>query len=300
MNDEYAFTAETGGARLDKFVAERLPELSRTHVQRLIDEGCITVNGEAAKPSLKLAEGDDIEVVVPPENPPDLVANDIPLNIIYEDRDVLVVDKPAGLAVHPAPGHPDHTLVNAVLHHLPDLAAEDAGSLRPGIVHRLDMDTSGIIVVAKNRAAQADLSAQFASRTVSKTYLVLVRGRLTPEKGIIDAAIGRDSANRQRMAISAKGREARTDYRVVRYLGDYTLAEIKPETGRTHQIRVHLAAIGFPVAGDTTYGVKVPFLERQFLHAHRIRFRLPSTGEEVEFESPLPEDLERGLEGIGR
>ncbi len=298
MNEEYAFTVEVGGARLDKFVAERLPELSRTHARKLIDEGYITVNGEAAKPSLKLAEGDDIEVVVPPENPPDLVANDIPLNIIYEDRDVLVVDKPAGLAVHPAPGHPDHTLVNAVLHHLPDLAAEDAASLRPGIVHRLDMDTSGIIVVAKNRAAQADLSAQFAERTVAKTYLVLVRGRLTPEKGIIDAAIGRDRANRQRMAVSAKGREARTDYRVVRYAGDYTLAEIKPETGRTHQIRVHLAAIGYPVVGDATYGVKAPFLERQFLHAHRIRFRLPSTGEEAEFESPLPEDLERALEAI--
>jgi 23S rRNA pseudouridine1911/1915/1917 synthase len=298
MNDRYSFTVESGGVRLDKFVAERCPELSRTHARKLIDDGFITVNGAPGKPSLKLAEGDDIEITVPAEAPPDLVANDIPLSIIYEDKDVLVVDKPAGLPVHPAPGHPDHTLVNAVLHYLLGLAAEDAESLRPGIVHRLDMDTSGIIVVAKNRAAQADLSAQFAERTVSKTYLVLVRGRLMPEKGIIDAAIGRDSANRQRMAISAKGREARTDYRVVRYLGDYTLAEIKPETGRTHQIRVHLAAIGFPVAGDATYGVKVPFLERQFLHAHRIRFRLPSTGEEVEFESPLPEDLTMALENI--
>ena len=200
MNEPFSFITETGGVRLDKFVAERCPDLSRTHARRLIDEGFITVNGEPAKPSLKLAAGDDIEVIVPPESPLDLVANDIPLKIIYEDADVLIVDKPAGLPVHPAPGHPDHTLVNAVLHHLPELAAEDSASLRPGIVHRLDMDTSGIIIVARNRTAQAYLSAQFAERTVSKTYLVLVRGRLTPEQGIIDAAIGRDTMNRQRMA----------------------------------------------------------------------------------------------------
>jgi 23S rRNA pseudouridine1911/1915/1917 synthase len=185
-----------------------------------------------------------------------------------------------------------------VLAHLPSLA-ESEGSLRPGIVHRLDKDTSGLILVARNRVAQANLSDQFKSRAVNKFYLVLVKGKLTPEQGIIEAAIGRDPRHRQRMAVVTRGREARTGYRVVRYVGGCSLLEIKPETGRTHQIRVHLAAIGFPVVGDATYGVKSPYLDRQFLHAFRLGFKLPSTGEYVEFESPLPEDLERALGEIG-
>lgn len=297
MTNEYNFEADTPGVRLDKFVGDRCPELSRTHARKLIDDGFITVNGRHSKPSLKLEAGDTVDVTVPPEEPPGLEPEDIPLTILFEDKDVLVIDKPAGLPVHPAPGHPNHTLVNAVLHYLPELSA-DADPLRPGIVHRLDMDTSGIILVAKNRVAQADLSAQFSSRSVTKTYLVLVKGKLEPEQGVIDAAIGRDSRNRQRMAVVEKGREARTNYRVIRYIGDYTLAEIKPETGRTHQIRVHLNAIGFPVVGDATYGVTVPFLKRQFLHAHTLKFRLPSTGEEVDFESPLALDLEQALQDI--
>ena len=173
--------------------------------------------------------------------------------------------------MHPAPGHPSHTLVNAILNYLPALAA-DADSLRPGIVHRLDKDTSGLLLVAKNRLAQANLSQQFKNRVVKKTYLTLVQGKLTPEKGTIEAAIGRDPSHRQRMAIVAKGREARTEYRVIKYIGNYSLLEIKPETGRTHQIRVHLAAIGFPVVGDATYGLKSPRLPRQFLHASKIGF----------------------------
>ncbi|MCJ7604921.1 MAG: RluA family pseudouridine synthase [Dehalococcoidales bacterium] len=297
MTNEYTFEADFPGIRLDKFVGDRCPELSRTHARKLVDDGFITVNGHTAKPSLKLEAGDTVNVTVPPEEPATLAPEDIPLSILYEDKDVLVIDKPAGLPVHPAPGHPDHTLVNAVLNYLPELSA-DADPLRPGIVHRLDMDTSGIILVAKNRVAQANLSAQFSSRSVAKTYLVLVKGKLEPERGIIDAAIGRDSRNRQRMAVVEKGREARTDYKVVRYIGNYTLAEIKPETGRTHQIRVHLNAIGFPVVGDATYGVTVPFLSRQFLHAHKLKFKLPSSGEEVEFESPLPPDLEQALQDI--
>jgi 23S rRNA pseudouridine1911/1915/1917 synthase len=209
-----------------------------------------------------------------------------------------VVDKPAGLAVHPAPGHPSHTLANAVLNYLPALA-ESGDSLRPGIVHRLDKDTSGLLVVAKNPAAQANLSNQFKSREVSKSYLVLVKGRLTPQTGIIEAAIGRDPRNRQRMAVVSRGREARTEYRVVKYVGGCSLLEIRPETGRTHQIRVHLAAIGFPVMGDAAYGVTSPHLPRQFLHASRLGFKLPSTGRYVEFESPLPPDLEQALKEIG-
>jgi len=297
MTREYQYIAGASGVRLDTFVAASCPELSRTHARKLIDEGFIKVNGKTAKASLKLNAGDSVKIIVPPEPPPTLSPEAIPLDIIYEDDDLLVIDKPAGLAVHPAPGHPGHTLVNAVLAYLPDLADDD-NTLRPGIVHRLDKDTSGLILVAKNRVAQANLSAQFKSRSVNKSYLVLVRGKLTPENGIIEAAIGRDPKNRQRMAVVSRGREARTDYHVVKYVGGCTLLEIHPETGRTHQIRVHLAAIGFPVMGDTTYGVKNPNLSRQFLHASKLGFKLPSTGKYVEFESPLPPDLSRALENI--
>ena len=297
MNKHYVFLVEASGVRLDRFVGESCPELSRTHSQKLIADGLITVNGQAARASLKLNAGDKIEVTIPPEPPSSLAPENIPLDILFEDEDVIVINKPAGMAVHPAPGSPAHTLVNAVLAYLPGLAG-DEDSLRPGIVHRLDKDTSGLILVAKNRVAQAYLSDQFKSRTVSKKYIVLVKGKLTPEKGIIEAAIGRDPRNRQRMAVVSRGREARTDYRVIRYVGNHSLLEIRPETGRTHQIRVHLAAIGFPVVGDSQYGVKSPHLSRQFLHAAGLRFKLPSTGEYVEFESPLPPDLEQALKEI--
>ena len=297
MTGKYSFVADTPGVRLDKFVAEKCPGLSRTHAQALIAGGFVTVNGVSVKASLRLNLGDKAEVVIPPESPSAVAPEAIPLKIIYEDSDLLVIDKPAGLAVHPAPGHPGHTLVNAVLNYLPEIST-DADATRPGIVHRLDKDTSGLIIVAKNRVAQANLSDQFKERSVSKTYLVLVRGRLAPEAGIIEASIGRDPRQRQRMAVVTKGREARTAYRVIRYIGNYSLLEIKPETGRTHQIRVHLAAIGFPVVGDATYGVTSPHLTRQFLHAHKLRFKLPFTGQPVEFESPLPSDLEQALKEI--
>jgi 23S rRNA pseudouridine1911/1915/1917 synthase len=297
MTGQYSFIAEVAGTRLDRFVGERCPELSRTHAQKLIAGGLVTVNGRPAKASLKLGSGDRVDIVVPPEPPPRLAPEPIPLDIVYEDTDLLVVDKPAGLAVHPAPGHPSHTLVNAVLGYLPGLAEAD-GSLRPGIVHRLDKNTSGLILVAKNRPAHENLSDQFKSRAVSKSYLVLVKGKLEPEAGVIEAAIGRDPRNRQRMAVVSRGREARTKYRVVKYLGKYTLLEISPETGRTHQIRVHLTAIGFPVVGDATYGVTSPYLSRQFLHASKIGFRLPSTGQYVEFSSPLPPDLAEALKNL--
>jgi 23S rRNA pseudouridine1911/1915/1917 synthase len=298
MTKVYSFVADKSGIRLDKFVGDRCPELSRTHAQKLISGGYITVNGQVAKASLKLSLGDKVSITIPPPPPSPLSPEEIPLNILYEDDDLLVVDKPAGLPVHPAPGHPGHTLVNAILCHYPHLA--DIGdSLRPGIVHRLDKDTSGVMLVAKSRVAQANLAEQFRAHTVAKTYLVLVKGKLTPENGIIEAAMGRDPRNRQRMAVVSRGREARTEYRVVRYLGDYTLIEVTPETGRTHQIRVHLAAIGFPVVGDSTYGVKSPHLSRQFLHACKLGFNLPSTGKYVEFESELPPDLEQALRDIG-
>jgi 23S rRNA pseudouridine1911/1915/1917 synthase len=229
-----------------------------------------------------------------------LLPESIPFGILYEDGDVLVIDKPAGLPVHPAPGHPGHTLVNGLLAYLSTLP-DTGDALRPGIVHRLDMDTSGVMLVAKNRVAHAHLAEQFKSRSVTKVYLALVRGRLSPENGAIEAPIGRDPRNRKRMAVVTehRGRPARTGYHVVRYTDSYTLLEVAPETGRTHQIRVHLAAIGHPVVGDTTYGVSSPHLSRQFLHSSRLGFHLPGTGEHVEFESELPADLQQALETIG-
>jgi 23S rRNA pseudouridine1911/1915/1917 synthase len=297
MDKVYNFIADKPGLRLDRYVCDRLAQLSRVRVQRLIAEGHVTVNDQIAKAGLKLNAGDRLKVTLPPAPPSPLTPEAIPLNIIYEDDDLLVVDKPAGLTVHPAPGHPAHTLVNAILSRFPHLAAL-SDSMRPGIVHRLDRDTSGVMAVAKNSSAQAKLIEQFKARLVAKAYLVLVKGKLTPENGVIEAPVGRDPRNRKRMAVVEKGREARTEYRVIKYIGDYTLLEVKPETGRTHQIRVHLSAIGFPVVGDKMYGVKSPFLSRQFIHASRLGFRLPSSGKYMEFKSELPADLAQALEDI--
>ena len=297
MNKTYSFVMDKPGTRLDKFVGEKCLELSRTRAQKLIADGYITVNGRVAKSSLKLEIGDKIDVVIPPTPPSPLSPEAIPLNILYEDDDLLVIDKPAGLAVHPAPGHLGHTLVNAILSHFPHLA-DISDSLRPGIVHRLDKDTSGVMLVAKNQIAQANLINQFRTRAIVKAYLVLVKGRLTPERAIIEAAIGRDPSNRKRMAVVTEGREARTQYQVIKYIGGYTLLEVILETGRTHQIRVHLSAIGYPVVGDPVYGVKSPHLSRQFLHACRLGFKLPSTGEYVEFASDLPSDLRQALKDV--
>jgi 23S rRNA pseudouridine1911/1915/1917 synthase len=298
MEKVYSFIVDKTGVRLDKYVGEKCSELSRTHAQKLIADGHITVNDRVVKASFKLNTGDRVDIIIPPTAPSPLSPEAIPLNIIYEDDDLLVVDKPAGLAIHPAPGHPGHTLVNAVLSHLPSLA-ETGDSLRPGIVHRLDKDASGIMVVAKNNAAQLNLIDQFKARSVVKAYVVLVKGHLTPEDGVIEAPIGRDPRNRKRMAVVTEGREARTRYHVIKYIGNYTLLEVRTETGRTHQIRVHLKAIGYPVVGDETYGVKSDHLSRQFLHACRLGFHLPSTGEYVEFTSDLPPDLAEALKEIG-
>ena len=287
------------GVRLDKYVAEKFPDLSRTQAQRLVDNGYVTVNDRVAKAGVKLDAGDRVSITLPSPPPSPLLPEAMPLNIIYEDSDLLVIDKPAGLAVHPAPGHPSHTLVNALLSHLPDLPESD--SLRPGVVHRLDKDASGVMVVAKNSPAQLDLISQFKAHSVVKAYVVLVKGRLTADDGVIEAPIGRDHRNRKRMAVVAEGegREARTHYHVVKHIENYTLLEVRPETGRTHQIRVHLSAIGYPVAGDKVYGVRSAQLPRLFLHACRLGFKLPSTGEYREFTSNLPPDLEQALRDIG-
>ena len=292
------FDSQTPNVRLDKYLTEVLPQFSRVYLQRLIRQGHVLINGQMAKASQNLRKSDRITVELPPL-PGCPLAEPIPLVIVYEDQDILVVDKPAGLTVHPAPGHPSHTLVNAILAHCPGLAASNE-LMRPGIVHRLDKDTSGLIVIAKNDFAREYVAAQFKSRTVTKRYLVLVQGRLSPEQGVIEAPIGRDPHRRRRMAIVEAGKQAVTQYRVQKYLDGYTLVEVSPLTGRTHQIRIHLSAIGCPVVGDPIYGVKSAHLDRQFVHAYCLGFRLPSTKQYQEFTSPLPADLEQALEHLAR
>ncbi len=291
------FIVGESGVRLDKYLSTRYSGYSRTRLQNLIINGFAKVNNRTVKPGIKLAAGDRVEINFPESAPSTLLPETVPLKIVYEDDDLLVVDKPAGMTTHPSPGQTKHTLINAILSHYPKLAGVD-NSLRPGIVHRLDKDTSGLIIVAKNKLAQLKLIEQFRTRSVSKTYVTLVKGHLSPETGIIEAPIGRSSTDRKKMAVVSGGRQALTDYRVLKYYRDCTLLEVKPETGRTHQIRVHLAAIGYPMAGDSVYGVKVPFLKRQFLHAQRLSFSLPSSGKRVEFKSDLSDDLVKALDYI--
>ncbi len=306
------------GQRLDRWLADQLPERSRSEIQRWIDAGLVKVGEKVGKASYRLELADSL-TVTPPTAPVDLSLQpaDLPLSILYEDDDLLVIDKPAGLVVHPAPGHTEGTLVNAVLHHSPDLAGV-GGERRPGIVHRLDKETSGVIVVAKTDAAHRHLQAQFKARTVHKEYLTLVEGQIEPAQGRINAPIGRHPTDRLRQAVlppdpvtgEARGRPALTDYRL---LGSYatairdntgranfSLISVVIHTGRTHQIRVHLAWYKHPVVGDTLYGYRRPRLPvpRQFLHAHRLRFRLPSSGEEREFVAPLPTDLQQVLDQL--
>ncbi len=291
------FRVDDGGERLDSFLAQRCPDLSRSRIQALTIEGCVTVDGGPAKPATRLREGQTISLVVPPPTPSKLTPQAIDLHVVYEDADLLVVDKPAGLVTHPAPGHPDHTLANAVLAHCPDLEGV-GGEVRPGLVHRLDRDTSGLIVVAKNDAAQAGLSGQFKDRTVSKAYLAVVTGYPEPARAIIDAPIGRHPRSRTRMAVVSTGRDAVTEYEVLERLRGYSLVEVRPRTGRTHQIRVHMASIGHPVAGDAVYGRPAPGLERHFLHAHRLAFDHPRTGRRLELVSELPNDLRAFLDSV--
>ena len=298
--DVHDLTADRDGERLDLFIARRLSELTRSRVRNLIDAGAVSINDETPrKAGVKLAVGERVRVSMPPPRPSTLQPEPMALRIVYEDGDLLV-DKPAGLAVHPSPGHSSHTLVHGVLAHCPDLSGI-GGEGRPGIVHRLDKDTSGLIIVAKNDAAHVSLARQLKERKVEKTYLALVEGRIEPAEGIIDAPIGRDPRHRKRMAVVEGGREARTRYRLLREVAGRSLVEVRPKTGRTHQIRVHLASIGFPICGDALYGraASLPAgLTRQFLHAHRLAFRHPATGERLELEAPLAEDLAAALAEI--
>jgi 23S rRNA pseudouridine1911/1915/1917 synthase len=304
MEETVTLEAEGTGERLDVFVARRCSGLSRSLVQRLIREGRVTVGGRPGRAGQHLERGDRVQVRMPPEGPEPLRPEPIPLTILYEDNDLLVVDKPAGLTVHPAVGVRRGTLAAALLAYRPELAGV-GGPERPGIVHRLDRDTSGLLVVAKNEAARAALARQWKERQVEKDYLALVHGRLEPPQGVIDAPIGRDPRHRQRMAVVEGGRAARTAYRVQRYLPEtprrrdvYSLVEVTPSTGRTHQIRVHFAALGHPLVGDRVYGRPSAVLRRQFLHARRLAFRHPVDGRPLLFESPMPDDLRAALERL--
>jgi len=297
-------TADDSAVRLDSFISAALPELTRSAAQRLILKGLVTINGRPNKAAYRIRSGDVIVVRIPPPPPVEAQAEPIPLDIIYEDADLLVINKPAGMVVHPAAGHDSGTLVNAVLGHCPELHCI-GDRLRPGIVHRLDKDTSGLIIVAKNEAARENLQRQFKSCSVSKVYVALVEGRLAPPQGLIDVPVGRDRRQRKRMAAMADGRPARTAYKAIEFFdapGPYTLVEVQPQTGRTHQIRVHLAWLGFPVVGDRVYGRRrvkhdLP-LRRHFLHAWSLTFRLPSDGRQVTFTAPLPSDLVNVLKSL--
>ena len=289
---------EDAGTRLDAFLAARLPELSRSRAASLVQDGRVTVNGRRASKSCRLTGGETLSVDLP-EQPADtsLTAQAIPLDVVYEDDDVIVVNKPAGLVVHPAPGHPDGTLVNALLHHCGDSLSGIGGEKRPGIVHRIDRDTSGLIIAAKNDAAHAFLSAQLSDHTLARTYECLVTGSLKQDSGTVNAPIGRHPADRKKMAVVAGGRPAVTHWEVVARYPGVTHLRCRLETGRTHQIRVHMAHIGHPILGDTVYGAKkpVPGLTGQCLHATGLRFIHPRTHEPVELTCPLPEEFTRML-----
>ena len=294
--EETLFVVEQGGERLDRFLADRLPDLSRMQVQRLVKIGLATVNGRPAKPAYRVEPGDRIAVRIPEESEPTVQPEPIPLQIIYEDEHLLAVDKPAGMVVHPAAGHTTGTLVNALLAYCPQVA--DVGGVdRAGIVHRLDKDTSGLLLVAKDPETHAALQRQFKHRQVRKTYLALVEGRIYPKEGIIEAPVGRDQRARKRMAVTRTGRPAVTQYRAVEYFRDHTLLQVRPHTGRTHQIRVHLAWLGYPVVGDRVYGRRrQPLLpHRHFLHAQELVFTHPVTKEKVTLTAPLPPDLKAVL-----
>ena len=297
MDGMNRISVDKGGERFDRFLSEYCPDLSRSRIQALIGEGSATIDGKTVKPSTKVRRGQIVALRIPELKPSVLEPQRIPLSIVYEDGDLLVVDKPAGMTVHPAPGHPDGTLVNAVLAHCPDLQGI-GGTVRPGIVHRLDKNTSGLMVVAKNDRAHRALSEQLKARAFTKEYIALTHGSVTPHEAIIDAPIGRSSANRQQMAVTERGREAITRYRVIRYCAAHTLVEIRPTTGRTHQIRVHFASLGHPLVGDATYGRPNSRLNRHFLHASKLGFTHPSEGEYVEFTSSPSLELVAFLESI--
>ena len=294
--------------RLDTYLRDKFPAASRGAIQRLIEEGHILVNGKRVKPTHTPHAGEKVDVHWPEAKPAEAQPEEIPFDVLFEDESLLVVNKPAGLVVHPAAGHEEHTLVNALLHHCEGELSGVGGVARPGIVHRLDKDTSGCLVVAKNDETHIALSSQFASRKVEKVYHAIVCGEMTRDEGEIRAAIARHPSHRKRMAVSDDtGREARTSYHVLERMRATTLVEVALHTGRTHQIRVHFQFLGFPLAGDSTYGQRqnrrleelIGFAApRVMLHAYQLAFIHPRTGKRVHFEAPLPKDFEDVLKAL--
>ncbi len=292
------FTAPESGMRVDVFLAQQLPEMTRSAVQRLLEQGLVTCNGEPLRKNAKTVQGTVYEVTVPEVRPTELVAQEIALDVVYEDDDLLVVNKPKGLVVHPSAGHEDGTLVNALLHHCGDSLSGINGEKRPGIVHRIDMDTTGLLIVAKNDFAHQHLSDQLKDHTLCRTYECIVRGGFKADEGTVNAPIGRHPTDRKRMAVTAKNsREAVTHWRVLERFGQYSYVQCRLETGRTHQIRVHMAHIGHPIAGDPVYGIKKAELglTSQCLHAKELTFIHPRTQEKITVSCPLPSEFETAL-----
>ena len=289
--------AESAGERLDAWLAGQMEGLTRSAAARLCQEGRVTAGDRPLAKNYKLTGNERIQVTLPDPEPAQALPQDIPLDVVYEDEDVIVVNKPKGLVVHPAPGHPDGTLVNALLYHCGGSLSGIGGPLRPGIVHRIDRDTSGLIIAAKNDAAHQCLAAQLQDHTLARVYRCIVVGNLREDAGTVDAPIGRHPMDRKKMAVVANGRPAVTHWRVLERLRGCTYVECRLETGRTHQIRVHMAHLGHPILGDTVYGAKkpVPGLQGQCLHAMGLRFRHPRTGELVELSCGLPEEFEAQL-----
>ena len=296
-------TPEEAGERVDAFIARSVPELTRSAVQKLLEKGSVTRDGKPVKKNEKTAVGVALELALPEPEPVDVVPQDIPLDVVYEDEDLIVVNKPVGMVVHPAPGHPDGTLVNALLYHCGKSLSGINGELRPGIVHRIDRDTSGLIVAAKNDRAHLALAAQLQDHSLARVYEAVAVGNFREDEGTVDAPIGRHPVDRKRMAIDHKGgRRAVTHWKVLGRYPGYTHIRCQLETGRTHQIRVHMAALGHPLLGDVVYGSKKPWpgLAGQCLHARKIKFVHPSTGKTVELECPLPEWFQKVLRQIDK
>jgi len=294
---EFVVSADDAKLRLDHFLAKRLPEYSRSRLQQLIRSGFVRLNEQSTRPRQIVRAGDKIDLIEPPVEKIDVRPEPIPLEVLFEDDDLIVINKPAGLTVHPGAGHRQHTLVNALLSHCATLSGI-GGKERPGIVHRLDKETSGCLVVAKNDTAHRELSTQFAARTVEKIYLALVAGKLRKPSGVIEEKIGRHPIHRQRMsATSPRGRSARTEYRVIRSSDQASLVECRLHSGRTHQIRVHLNHLGHPVLGDKIYAPRfAKNFARQMLHAWKLGFHHPRTGEWKRFEAPLPADFATAIQ----
>ena len=300
MTENFIVQADTAGNRIDKAIASMQEKWSRTQIQNFVEEGHLLVNGEKVKKTYKVKEHDHISVDEPEAEPLEIIAEDLALEIIYEDEDVLVVNKPKGMVVHPAPGHATGTLVNGLMHHCNDLSGIN-GVVRPGIVHRIDKDTSGLLMVAKNDMAHEKLVQQLVDKTVTRRYTALVHGHIPHDKGTIDAPIGRDQKNRQRQAVVDNGKHAVTHFQVTGRFGvDYTVIECRLETGRTHQIRVHMNYIGYPLVGDPKYGPKKTMdIGGQALHAGVLGFVHPRTNEYLEFSAPIPADFEALLARLG-